>query len=124
MSTDREHDVVLYGATGFVGKLTARYLSEQPSGQPRIALAGRSRDKLQAVKDGLGAAAADWPLIVADADDSKALSALAASTRVVATTVGPYLKYGTSLVAACAEAGTHYADLTGEVAFVRQMIDR
>src|SRR4051795_6417775 len=99
MSTDRQHDVVLYGATGFVGKLTARYLSEQsaaqPSGQPRIALAGRSRDKLQAVKDGLGAAAADWPLIVADADDSKALSALAASTRVVATTVGPYLKYGT-----------------------------
>ena len=68
-------------------------------------------------------AAADWPIVVADAADTASVDALAASTRVVATTVGPYAKYGKPLVAACAESGTHYADLTGEVGFVRDVID-
>jgi short subunit dehydrogenase-like uncharacterized protein len=122
MTTEREHDVVVYGATGFVGKLTAAYLAKQPSG-PRVALAGRSRDKLEAVRADLGRAAAAWPVIVADAADPAGLRDLATSTRSLATTVGPYVKYGKPLIAACAAAGTHYADLTGEVRFVRAAID-
>jgi short subunit dehydrogenase-like uncharacterized protein len=122
MTTEHAHDLVVYGATGFVGKLTAAYLAGQAPG-PRIALAGRSMAKLQDVRAELGPAAADWPLIVADAADPASLAALAASTRAVATTVGPYMQYGVPLVKACAEAGTHYADLTGEVQFVRQIID-
>jgi short subunit dehydrogenase-like uncharacterized protein len=123
MTTDRDHDVAVYGATGFVGKLTATYLSQHAPAGARIALAGRSREKLEAVRAGLGAAAADWPLVVADAADPASLEKLAASSRVVATTVGPYSKYGLPLVSACADAGTHYADLTGEVPFVREVID-
>jgi short subunit dehydrogenase-like uncharacterized protein len=123
MVSGREHDIVLFGATGFVGKLTAKYLSEQPK-QARIALAGRSLEKLKSVKSSLGEAAADWPLITADAHDPASLSELAASTRAIATTVGPFAKYGTPLVEACATAGTHYADLTGETGFVREMIDQ
>jgi short subunit dehydrogenase-like uncharacterized protein len=122
MSNDRAHDVVVYGATGFVGKLTAAYLAKEASGA-RVALAGRNESKLQAVKAELGAAAAEWPIIVADAADSASVKALAASTTVVATTVGPYRQYGMPLVRACADAGTHYADLTGEVGFVRDVID-
>ncbi|MBV9871425.1 MAG: saccharopine dehydrogenase NADP-binding domain-containing protein [Frankiaceae bacterium] len=122
MTSDREHDVVVYGATGFVGKLTAAYLAKQEPG-PRIALAGRSKDKLEAVRSSLGAAAAQWPLIVADASDTGSVEALAASTTSVATTVGPYMKYGIPLAAACAAAGTHYADLTGEVRFVRHLLE-
>jgi short subunit dehydrogenase-like uncharacterized protein len=122
MTNDREYDVVVYGATGFVGKLTAAYLASQQPG-PRIALAGRSRSKLEDVRAELGAPAADWPLIVADAADPASLTALATSTRAIATTVGPYVKYGVPLVEACAKAGTHYADLTGEVGFVRQIMD-
>jgi short subunit dehydrogenase-like uncharacterized protein len=83
---DREHDVVVYGATGFVGKLTAAYLAKQPPG-PRIALAGRNHSKLVAVRESLGAAAAQWPLIEADASDESSVAALAASTRAVATTM-------------------------------------
>ena len=123
MTNDREHDVVVYGATGFVGKLTAAYLAKQPAG-PRVALAGRSRAKLEEVRAGLGSAAAQWPLLVADAADPDSLGALASSTRAVATTVGPYVKYGKPLIEACAKAGTHYADLTGEVRFVREAIDQ
>jgi short subunit dehydrogenase-like uncharacterized protein len=126
MTTDahaREHDVVVFGATGFVGKLTAAYLAEHAPAGTRIALAGRSRDKLARVQGELGPAVADWPLIVADSHDAEALGRLAASTKVVATTVGPYLKYGMPLVKACAEAGTHYADLTGETLFMRRSID-
>jgi len=122
MTNDREHDVVVYGATGFVGKLTAAYLANHPDGA-RIALAGRSHAKLEELRAQLPAAAAEWPLIVADVADVASIAALAASTTVVATTVGPYAKYGRSLVAACAKAGTHYADLTGEVRFVRDTID-
>ena len=119
---DREHDIVLYGATGFVGKLTAQYLAAAGDGA-RIALAGRSTDRLLAERESLGESAQDWPLVVADASQPSTLNALAASTRVVITTVGPYLRYGMPLVAACAAAGTDYADLTGETLFVRECID-
>ena len=120
MASDRAHDVVVYGATGFVGKLTAKYLAEHAPAGTRIALAGRSADKLEKVKGELGV---DWPTIVADSQDRAALDELAASTTAVATTVGPYLKYGLPLVEACAAAGTHYADLTGEPIFIRRAID-
>ncbi|MGZ6792525.1 MAG: saccharopine dehydrogenase family protein [Mycobacteriales bacterium] len=113
--TSRTHDVVLHGATGFVGRLTARHLAKT-AGSARVALSGRSKDKLEALRDELGV---DWPVVVADAADADSLAELAASTTAVATTVGPYAKYGLPLVAACAAAGTSYADLTGEVLFVR-----
>ncbi|MDZ4269719.1 MAG: saccharopine dehydrogenase NADP-binding domain-containing protein [Mycobacterium sp.] len=119
---DRQFDIVVYGATGFVGKLTAAYLAAAGGGA-RIALAGRSTDRLLAVRDSLGEAAQSWPLIAADASQPSTLNALAARTRVVITTVGPYLRYGLPLVAACAAAGTDYADLTGEPLFIRRAID-
>jgi short subunit dehydrogenase-like uncharacterized protein len=118
----REFDIVLYGATGFVGKLTAEYLARAGAGA-RIALAGRSPERLAAVRDELGAAAADWPLLTADASQPSSLEAIAKQTQVVVTTVGPYAKYGLPLVAACAGAGTDYADLTGEPQFMRESID-
>jgi short subunit dehydrogenase-like uncharacterized protein len=121
---DRDYDLVVFGASGFVGKLTAGYLGRNAPPGARIALAGRSRSKLLTVRDQLGPAAADWPVIVSDASDTAGLASLAASSRVVATTVGPYMSYGLPLVEACAAAGTHYADLTGEVRFVRESIDR
>ena len=124
MTAERDLDVVLYGATGFVGKLTARYLAEHAPEGARIALAGRSEPKLAQVRSGLGPRAADWPLLVADSQDATALAAIAQRARAVATTVGPYQKYGFPLVQACAEAGTHYADLTGEVLFMRDTIER
>ncbi|HVC05435.1 MAG TPA: saccharopine dehydrogenase NADP-binding domain-containing protein [Candidatus Acidoferrales bacterium] len=123
VSKERELDVVVFGATGFVGRLTAAYLAEHSPARLRVGLAGRSQERLAAVRSSLGATAAAWPLIVADSDDAKSLNALAARTRVVATTVGPYRRWGMGLVRACVEAGTHYADLTGEVAFMRESID-
>ena len=120
MSADRTHDIVVFGATGFVGKLTAEYLAEHAPRDVRIALAGRSRDKLERVRSGLGARAADWPLITADSSDAAAMRRLAESTHVVATTVGPYLRHGLPLVEACTAAGTAYADLNGEVLFMRR----
>lgn len=115
---------MLYGATGFVGRLTAEHLAAVAPDGVRLGLAGRSRDKLAALRDELGPRAADWELIVADAGDVASLAALATSTRVVATTVGPYGKYDNGLAHACAEAGTDYCDLTGEVPFIRTSIDR
>lgn len=120
---DREFDVIVFGATGFVGKLTATYLAEHAPEGTRIALAGRTRSKLESVRGELPASAAEWPLVVADADSADELGAMADRTRVVCTTVGPYLRYGEKLVAACAEKGTDYVDLTGEVPFVRTSID-
>ncbi len=120
--TAREYDIVVYGATGFVGKLTAQYLAAA-GGDARIALAGRSTERLLTVRESLGENAQSWPLIAADADQPSTLAAMAASTRVVITTVGPYLRYGLPLVAACAAAGTDYADLTGEPLFERRSID-
>lgn len=122
-SPDRDHDLVVFGASGFVGRLTAAYLAEHAPEGARIALGGRSRERLEAVRATLGPQAAAWPVLVADSADDAALAALARSTRVVATTVGPYLRHGLPLVRACAEAGTHYADLTGEVLFMRRAID-
>ncbi|WP_098894683.1 trans-acting enoyl reductase family protein [Streptomyces sp. t99] len=120
----RPLDVVLFGATGFVGALTAEYLAAHAPAGLRWALAGRSRTKLEKLRERLTAIAprcADLQLLETDADDAEALAELAASTRVVATTVGPYLRYGEKLVAACAEAGTDYADLTGEAEFIDRM---
>ena len=120
--TGREFDIVIYGATGFVGKLTAEYLAKA-GGRARIALAGRSPAKLEEVRATLGDSAQAWPILTADASSQSSLDAMAARTRVVVTTVGPYSKYGLPLVAACANAGTDYADLTGEAMFVRRSID-
>lgn len=122
MSGQREFDIVLYGATGFVGKLTAEYLDRR-GGDARIALAGRSTDKLLAVRESLSEKAQSWPVMAADAAQPSTLNAMAARAQVVVTTVGPYAKYGLPLVAACAAAGTDYADLTGETLFIRDSID-
>ena len=124
MSEERDLDIQLFGATSFVGRLTAAYLARAAPDGVRIGLAGRSRERLEAVRDGLGAAAAEWPLTVADSSDAAAMGELARSARVVVSTVGPYRRYGFPLVEACAGAGTHYADLTGEVLFMRETIDR
>ena len=121
-ATPREFDIVLYGATGFVGKLTAEYLA-RAGGDARIALAGRSTERLRAVRDTLGESAQSWPVLAADAASPSTLNEMAARTRVVVTTVGPYTRYGLPLVAACAGVGTDYADLTGEPPFVRSSID-
>jgi short subunit dehydrogenase-like uncharacterized protein len=121
---DRELDVVVFGATGFVGRLLAEHLAEHAPADVSIGLAGRSADRLAQVRSGLPARAADWPLVVADVQDAGSLQAMAGRARVVATTVGPYARYGLPLVEACATAGTDYADLTGEVLFMRDSIDR
>lgn len=118
----RDLDIVIYGASGFAGSLTARYLAAVGGGI-RIGLAGRSAERLEAVRRTAGAGAANWPLIVAGLAAPEALQEMAARTRVVLSTVGPYHKHGLPVVAACAAAGTDYADLTGEVPFVRKSID-
>ncbi|BEL10135.1 saccharopine dehydrogenase NADP-binding domain-containing protein [Actinoplanes sichuanensis] len=114
--SEREFDVIVYGASGFVGVLVARYLAEHAPAGARLALGGRSRAKLE----GLGL---DQPIVVADANDAEALTTMAGRAKVVITTVGPYAKYGKPLARACAETGTHYVDLTGEVLFARDSID-
>jgi short subunit dehydrogenase-like uncharacterized protein len=121
--SDREFDIVLYGATGFVGRLTAGYLARHAPADARIALAGRSEARLQHVRADLGQRGESCAVIEADAADAGALSAMARRTTVVATTVGPYAAYGMPLARACAESGTHYADLTGEVLFMRRTAD-
>ncbi|MBW1601963.1 saccharopine dehydrogenase NADP-binding domain-containing protein [Streptomyces sp. JJ66] len=121
------HDLVLFGATGFTGRLTARYLAEHAPPGCRWALAGRNPEKLAAVRAELAALRpdraelTDLPLLPADADDPASLRRLAADTSVVLTTVGPYIRYGEPLVAACAETGTDYVDLCGEPEFVDTM---
>ncbi len=120
----RDHDVVVLGATGFTGGLTAAYLAEHAPEGLRWALAGRNQEKLRAVRDRLAAidpALSELPLLQADSSDEASLLALARSTRVVITTVGPYLEHGEPLVGACAAAGTDYVDLTGEPEFVDRM---
>lgn len=124
MATARDYDVVLYGATGFVGRLTADYLCRHVPADARIALAGRRQDRLEAVRAGLGPGAQGWAIAVADAGAPADLEALAERSRVIATTVGPYSRHGGPLVEACARAGTHYADLSGEVGFGREVVDR
>ena len=117
-------DIVVYGATGFTGQLVAEYLAAQYKGDGNLkwAMAGRSKDKLAAVRDAIGAPA-DTPLIVADAGDPASLKAMVGQTKSVITTVGPYQLYGAELVAACVAAGIDYFDLCGEPIWMRQMID-
>src|SRR3990172_10908391 len=114
LMTQREFDLVVFGATGFTGRLVAEHIAAKAPA--RWAIAGRNRDKLAA----LGITA---PIVVADAMDPAACAEIARRAKVVCTTVGPYSLYGSALVAACAEAGTHYCDLTGEVHWMRAMID-
>ncbi len=124
MTSPRELDLVLLGATGFTGGLTADYLAEHAPAGLRWAIAGRDRTRLEAVRDRLAAdrpALADLPLVVADSSDPDSLAELAGATRAVVTTVGPYQQHGEPLVAACAAAGTDYLDLTGEPEFVDEM---
>ncbi len=122
---EREHDIVLWGATGFTGQLVAEELLRLDGVDTvvRVALAGRDRSKLEAVRDGLGAASAQVTLLLGDSFDRPSLDAIARSARVVCSTVGPYSLYGWELVAACAENGTDYCDLTGEVPFIREVAD-
>lgn len=127
MSAQRAHDVVLFGATGFTGGLTAEYLARNAPAHCRWAIAGRNREKLENLRTRLAkinSAWADLPLLHADVQDTESLRALAESTRVLITTVGPYINYGEPLVAACAAAGTDYLDLTGEPEFVDRMYVR
>lgn len=124
MAARRKFDIVIFGATGFTGGLTAEYLARHAGSKLRWALAGRSEDKLKQVRERLteiNAALADLDLIQADVNDADSMQAVAASTKVVITTVGPYIHYGEPLVAACAAAGTDYVDLTGEPEFVDLM---
>jgi short subunit dehydrogenase-like uncharacterized protein len=118
-------DIVVYGATGYTGQLVAEYLAEHYKGDAGLkwAMAGRSKDKLAAVRDAIGAPA-DTPLIVADASDVGSLKAMVAQTKSVITTVGPYQLYGNELIATCAETGTDYLDLGGEPVWMRQMIEK
>src|SRR4249919_3539852 len=121
---DREYDIVLFGATGFTGGLTAEYLARNAPDTLRWALAGRSASKLEAVRERLAKIDpryAELPLLEADVQDSASIDAVARSTRVVITTVGPYALYGAPLVGACAHAGTDYVDLAGEPEFVDKM---
>jgi short subunit dehydrogenase-like uncharacterized protein len=124
-SGPREFDIIVIGATGFTGALVAEYLCENYGidGDLRWAAAGRSADRLAALRDSLGPAAQKLPLIVADTLDDQSMQELVQRTRVVLTTVGPYARYGSVLVAACATHGTHYCDLAGEVQWIRRMID-
>ncbi|SCL42437.1 saccharopine dehydrogenase family protein [Micromonospora aurantiaca (nom. illeg.)] len=127
MRADRPYDLVLFGATGFTGGLTAEYLARHAPDRLRWALAGRNPEKLAAVRDRLAVidpALADLPLLTADVTDPASLRAVAESARVVATTVGPYVHHGEPLVAACAAAGTDYLDITGEPEFVDRMYVR
>jgi short subunit dehydrogenase-like uncharacterized protein len=121
---ERELDVVVFGATGFTGGLTAEYISSHADQGTRWALAGRNQQKLERLRERLAQlnpASAELALIRADVDDPESIRRLAESTKVVITTVGPYIHYGEPLVAACAAAGTDYVDLTGEPEFVDLM---
>lgn len=124
--SEREFDVVVWGATGFTGALVASHLLNVygAGGNLRWAVGGRSESKLEATRRALGDGGADVPMLLADADDPESLAALARRTRVVCSTVGPYALHGSNLVAACVEQGTHYCDLTGELQWMRRMIDR
>jgi short subunit dehydrogenase-like uncharacterized protein len=120
-----QHHAVLFGATSFVGQILTRYMFERHgvNGEFRWAIAGRSSQKLAQLRESLGDGARDLPVIVCDAADEMALRSLCATTRVVVSTVGPYALFGSPLVKVCAETGTDYCDLTGEVQWIKRMID-
>ena len=130
MTIEREFDIIIYGASGFTGRLVAEYLASHyaersavsKTGALKWAMAGRSADKLAAVRSAIGAPS-DTPLVIADADDRASLDAMAARAHVVLTTVGPYQLYGDDVVAACVAAGTAYGDLCGEPGWMRKIID-
>ncbi|MFY1703612.1 saccharopine dehydrogenase family protein [Micromonospora sp. WMMA1923] len=127
MRDDRPYDLVLFGATGFTGALTAEYLARHAPADLRWALAGRNPEKLAGVRDrlaGIEPRLAELPLLTADVTDADSLRTVARSARVVASTVGPYVHHGEPLVAACAQAGTDYLDITGEPEFVDLMYVR
>lgn len=121
----REFEVIVWGATGFTGHLVAEYLaSEYGVGKDlRWAIGGRSQKRLEAVRASLGADAADLPLVLAESHNRASLDRMVKRTRVVCSTVGPFARYGNDLVAACAEHGTDYCDITGEAHWIRAMID-
>ena len=123
--TDTTYDIVVFGATSFVGQILTGYLLESYGigKDVRWAIAGRSESKLATLKQGLGPSASELPVIVAYAADESALKAMCDQTRVVISTVGPYALYGEPLVKICAETGTDYCDLTGEVQWIRKMVD-
>lgn len=121
--TDKTFDIVVYGATSFVGQIMTRYMQAQfGDGSIRWAIAGRSQDKLQKLSETIGLSGIE--MLVADASDEAALEAICARTRVVVSTVGPYALYGDTLVKVCAASGTHYCDLTGEPQWIRKMQER
>ena len=126
MAKQREFDVVVWGASGFTGHLVADYLAQThgAGGDLRWAIAGRNREKLEQVRDEIlpGGKRKALPILIADSGDPASLAALVARTRVICSTVGPYARYGTALVAACTEAGTDYCDLTGEVQWMARVI--
>lgn len=121
------YDLVVFGATSFVGQILTKYLAEYLAGSSenlRWAIAGRSQEKLQEVKNALGAVGESLPIIVADAANEAQLQALCAQTRVVVSTVGPYALYGEPLIKACVQNGTDYCDLTGETQWIKRMVDK
>ena len=124
MKPAAEFDIIVYGASGFTGRLVAEYLAQRygVGGEVKWAMAGRSAAKLAAVRDEIGAPA-ETPLVEADADDPASLRAMVSRAKAIITTVGPYQLYGNDLVAACAASGTDYLDLCGEPAWMRKMID-
>ncbi len=126
-ATTRPWDIVVFGATGFAGRLIARYLAQHAPPGLKLAIAGRSRDKLVAVRAELGVDAAATEaigIVLASVDDAASLAAMARGCRVLVTTVGPYMRHGLPVVAACVAAGTDYIDLTGEPGFVAAITER
>lgn len=123
--TDTTYDIVVFGATSFVGQILTRYLFESYGigKDVRWAIGGRSESKLNALKQELGAGAKELPVILADASDEGTLKTLCDQTRVVISTVGPYALFGEPLVRTCAQTGTDYCDLTGEVQWIRKMVE-
>lgn len=122
----KPYDVIVFGATSFVGQILARYLYETfgLDGELRWAAAGRSKPKLESLRQGLGKGAVRLPLLEADVGSADSLRRLCVNGRVIVSTVGPYALYGGPLVQACTETGTDYCDLTGEVQWMRRMITR
>ncbi|MBT8389238.1 MAG: saccharopine dehydrogenase NADP-binding domain-containing protein, partial [Altererythrobacter sp.] len=126
MTDSAKFDLVIYGATSFVGAITAEYFLSKygVGGEVRWAIAARSPAKLAALKEKLGEGAADLPTLIANSDDEASLADMCAQTRLVISTVGPYALYGEKLVKVCAASGTHYCDLTGEVQWIAAMLEK